>query len=58
MIEKRNIHRRQYHPFTQFPLYSQTDGLVLSERRTLPTRRVNDIEVEEISCEDFVSKWR
>jgi len=54
MIEKREKHRRHYKPISQFPLNSQRDGLVLSERRRLPTRRVNDIEVKEISYEDFI----
>jgi len=56
MTEKRTKHRRQYNPVTLFPLNSQTDGLVLSERRRLPTRRVNDIEVKELSYQDFISK--
>jgi hypothetical protein len=56
MIEKREKHRRHYIPISQFPLTSQRDGRVSSERRRLPTRRVNDIEVKEISYEDFISE--
>jgi hypothetical protein len=29
--------------------------LIESERRRLPTRRVNDIEVEEITIEELIS---
>jgi len=53
---RKEKHRRHYKPISQFPLNSQMDGLVLSERRRLPTRRVNDIEVKEISYEDFISE--
>ena len=56
MIEKRTGHRREYKPVTRFPLNSRGDGLVLSERRKLPTRRVNDIQVKELSCQDFISE--
>ena len=55
MVEKREKHRRHYKPVTRFPLNSERDGLVLSERRRLPTRRLNDIEVKELSCQDFIS---
>ena len=55
MAEKRNKHRRQYIPVAQFPLKTRSGGLVLAERRTLPTRRVNDIEVKELSCQDFIA---
>ena len=54
MVEKRNRHRRQYIP-ARFPLNTRSGELVESERRTLPTRRVNDIEVREISCQDFIA---
>jgi len=55
MVEKREKHRRHYKPITQFPLNSERDGLVLCERRRIPTRRLNDIYVKEISYEDFIS---
>ncbi len=56
MVEKRKNHRRIYKPRTDFPLNSRGGELVTSERRKLPTRRVNDIEVREISCLDFISE--
>ena len=55
MVEKRGKHRRHYKPITLFPLNSKRDGLVLTERRRIPTRRLNDIEVKELSCLDFIS---
>lgn len=55
MVEKRKSHRRHYTPVTRFPLHTQKGDLVTAERRKLPTRRVNDIQVEEISCQDFIS---
>ena len=58
MVEKRKMHRRQFIPFSQFPLHTRRGELVTSERRRLPTRRLNDIEVKEISLDDFVSGLR
>jgi len=56
MVEKRKNHRRHYIPKTRFPLHTQAGDLVTAERRQLPTRRVNDIEVKEISCLDYISE--
>jgi hypothetical protein len=58
MIEKRKKHRRRFIPVTQFPLHTPEGDLITSERRMLPTRRVNDIQVKEISLDDFVSGLR
>ena len=55
MVEKREKHRRHYEPVTQFPLHTRRGYLIPSERRRLPTRRLNDIEVEEITIEEFIS---
>jgi hypothetical protein len=55
MVERRNTHRRHYKPITRFPLHTQMGELVTSERRWVPTRRVNDIQVEELSCQDFIA---
>ena len=55
MVEKREKHRRHYKPVTQFPLHTPMGDLITSERRRLPTRRLNDIEVKEISLDDFIS---
>jgi hypothetical protein len=58
MVEKREKHRRRFIPVTRFPLLSTQSGLITSERRRLPTRRLNDIEVKEISIDEFVSGLR
>jgi hypothetical protein len=55
MLEKRIHHRRQYIPATRFPLNTPRGEMVLFERRMSPTRRVNDIEVKELSCQDFIA---
>jgi hypothetical protein len=55
MVEKREKHRRRFIPVTQFPLNIDKGELILSERRMLPTRRVNDIQVKELSCLDFIA---
>ena len=55
MIEKREQHRRLLAPTTQFPFCTMRGELIESERRRLPTRRVNDIEVQEITIEEFIS---
>jgi len=56
MVEKREKHRRHYKSVTRFPLHTYRGDLVTSERRRLPTRRVNDIKVEELDCEGFIAK--
>jgi hypothetical protein len=58
MVEKREKHRRRYIPVTRFPLHTTRGDLITTERRALPTRRVNDIEVKELSCLDFISELR
>ena len=58
MVEKREKHRRRFIPVTRFPLHTQKGNLITSERRFLPTRRVNDIQVKEISLDDFVTGLR
>jgi hypothetical protein len=55
MVEKREKHRRRFIPVTWFPLTTRRGDLITSERRRLPTRRVNDIQVKEIGLDDFVS---
>lgn len=55
MVEKREKHRRRFIPVTRFPLNTQSGDLISSERRMLPTRRVNDIQVKELSCLDFIA---
>jgi hypothetical protein len=56
MIEKRKAHRRCYQARTNFPLFDCRREVVESERRRRPTRRVNDITVEEIDCSVFISE--
>ena len=56
MVEKREKHRRLLTPTTQFPFCNMRGELIAFERRRLPTRRVNDIEVKEISLDDYISE--
>ena len=56
MIEKRRDHRRHYQVHTDFPLFNCQRESIESERRRRPTRRVNDITVEEIGCSEFISE--
>ena len=56
MIERRAVHRRHDQTRTNFPLFDQRREIVMSDRRRLPTRRVNDILVEELDCSDFLSE--
>jgi hypothetical protein len=58
MVEKREKHRRHYRTVTRFPLRTLGGDLITSERRMLPTRRLNDIEVKELSYKDFLSELR
>ncbi len=56
MVEKREKHRRLLIPTTQFPFCTMRGEFIVSERRRLPTRRLNDIEVKEISLDDYISE--
>jgi hypothetical protein len=56
MVERRKQHRRHYKLATRFPLHTLSGQLVTAERRRLPTRRLNDIQVEELNWKDFVEK--
>ena len=56
MVEKRKKHRRHDIPITQFPLFTLSGDVIASERRKLPTKRLNDIEVKELSCVDYISE--
>jgi hypothetical protein len=58
MVEKREKHRRRLIAVTRFPLHTARGGLITSERRRLPTRRLNDIQVKEISIDEFISGMR
>jgi len=54
MEERRVTQRRTCAPTLSFPLRTGEGGLIAYDRRSLPTRRVNDIEVHEISYRDFL----
>jgi hypothetical protein len=58
MVEKREKHRRLLTPTAQFPFCNMRGELIVYERRRLPTRRLCDIEVKELSYRDFLSELR
>jgi len=58
MEERRIMQRRKCTPTPPFPLRTGKGGLIAYDRRSLPTRRVNDIEVHEISYRDFVTEMQ
>jgi hypothetical protein len=58
MVEKREKHRRLLIPTTQFPFCIMRGDFIVSERRRIPTRRANDIEVKEISLDNHISDLR
>ena len=53
MVERREMRRRRYIPYTRFPLRNYKGDLIKSERRRIPTRRLNDIAVKELSYDEF-----
>ena len=55
MIERRKTHRRNYRKIPYYPIRDGDGILVDSDRRRLPTRRLNDISVTEITCSEFIS---
>jgi hypothetical protein len=56
MIERRKAHRRHYQARTEFPLFNRRRELIAVDRRRIPTRRINDIAVEEFDCSEFISE--
>jgi hypothetical protein len=55
MEERRTRHRRHYRLMTRFPLLTESGEKIAEERRQIPTRRLNDITVREISSTDYFS---
>jgi hypothetical protein len=56
MQERRHNQRRDNDQICRFP-YRQEDGeIIKSDRRFLPDRRLDNISVEEITREDFISE--
>jgi hypothetical protein len=52
--EKQIKRRHQFRPITQFPLSAQAGELIMFESRSLPTKRLNDIEVKtNVTYADF-----
>jgi hypothetical protein len=58
MEERRVTQRRKCASTLSFPLRTGKGGLIACDRRSLPTRRVNDIEVHEISYRDFLTEMQ
>ena len=56
MQERRKSQRRRNDQASAFPFYTEDGKAVESDRRHLPDRRMDNIEVEEISREDFISE--
>jgi len=56
MTERRKIHRRHYQARTDFPLFNRRREIIESDRRHLPTRRINDISVEEVAYSELLSE--
>jgi hypothetical protein len=56
MEERRVTQRRKCTLTPPFPLHTGKGGLLPYDRRSLPTRRVNDFQVEEISYREFLSR--
>jgi hypothetical protein len=56
MQERRKSQRRNGEDISTLPFHLATGEVVESDRRHLPDRRLDNIAVEEISCEDFISE--
>lgn len=55
MKERRKTDRRNDRKTMGYPMRDVDGILVDSDRRRLPTRRLNDIGVTEITCMEFIS---
>jgi hypothetical protein len=56
--DRRTKERRKFASVTRFPLRTQEGNSLVSDRRRRPTRRLNDIEVREISYQEFFAALR
>jgi hypothetical protein len=56
MQERRKIQRRHNGRDCDFPLQTRDGKIIDTDRRHLPDRRMDNITVEEITCEDFISE--
>ena len=58
MINRRSKERRKHIYITQFPMRTRQGNVIVCEHRRLPTRRLNDIKVEELSYSEFIAQLR
>jgi hypothetical protein len=56
MEERRVTQRRECTPVTGLPLHTPSGELVTEERRRVPARRLNDIQVEAPGFLDYISR--
>jgi hypothetical protein len=54
MQEHRNNHRRENERTYVFPQYHGNGEVFEKDRRNIPDRRLNDISVEELTCEEII----
>jgi hypothetical protein len=55
MKNRRSNERRVFTAASQYPLLTQRGNSIISDRRRLPTRRVNDIDVKELGYREFIA---
>ena len=56
MQERRKSQRRDGEAISILPYHLSSGEVVETDRRHLPDRRLDNIAVEEISCEEFISE--
>ena len=56
MNDRRIKQRRKFVPATRFPLYTREGNLIIADRSSRPTRRINDIEVKELGYREFIAE--
>ena len=58
MKDRRTRQRRNFTLATRFPVRTQSGKVIVSDRRRLATRRLNDIKVEELGYSEFIAALR
>ena len=49
---------RNFSLATRFPVRTHNGNVIVSDRRRLATRRLNDIKVEELGYSEFIAQLR
>ena len=56
-MHQRKVQRRRYKAHTSFPAIDHRGGIIMSERRHLPTRRGYDVLSTRCDHGQYIQEW-